>query len=357
MLTSLIKNNRGVALLVTIAVISLLIAVTLELNRSVRASVVSSAATRDRMTLVQMGASAVYAGMAMLVKDKTESDIDSHQENWADPEKIAAVLGDIGFESGKMTLLITDELARIQVNALVSFPERRQVSSVQQALWTRLLENFISQDVYAQEIQAIAIIDAIKDWLDSGDDNAITGLQGAESSYYQGLEPPYPCKNGPLDHIAELALIKGVTRELLYGNDRITGIAGFITTYGLKDLGGNQFSYGGKININTADVPVLTAMLPPEGKDFAQAIYDYRQETDNLKYIHDLSNPTWYKDVPGAGGIDIDPDLIATASDTFRLTATAELYEMKVTTLAVVKREKDRETGKWRCRILNYQIK
>ena len=34
------------------------------------------------------------------------------------------------------------------------------------------------------------------------------------------LDQPYRCKNGPLDSIEELLLVKGVTMGLLFGNDR-----------------------------------------------------------------------------------------------------------------------------------------
>src|SRR5207248_8062397 len=40
-----------------------------------------------------------------------------------------------------------------------------------------------------------------------------------ESNYYQTLNPPYNAKNGPLDSLDELLLVKGVTPQLLYGND------------------------------------------------------------------------------------------------------------------------------------------
>jgi hypothetical protein len=61
------------------------------------------------------------------------------------------------------------------------------------------------------------LADAILDWLDPDDtprDN------GAENTYYQGLNPPYSCKNGPLDSLEELLLVRGVTPQLLFGNDR-----------------------------------------------------------------------------------------------------------------------------------------
>ncbi len=61
------------------------------------------------------------------------------------------------------------------------------------------------------------IADAILDWLDPDEEAREVG---AENDYYLGLEPPYRCKNGPLDSLEELLLVKGVTPQLLFGNDR-----------------------------------------------------------------------------------------------------------------------------------------
>ena len=61
------------------------------------------------------------------------------------------------------------------------------------------------------------IADAILDWLDEDDEPREFG---AEADYYSGLSPPYAPKNGPLDTIEELLLVRGVTPELLFGADR-----------------------------------------------------------------------------------------------------------------------------------------
>jgi DNA uptake protein ComE-like DNA-binding protein len=60
------------------------------------------------------------------------------------------------------------------------------------------------------------VADAIIDWRDT-DENP--GASGAESDYYQSLQPPYRCKNGPFETVEELLLVKGVTPDLLYGYD------------------------------------------------------------------------------------------------------------------------------------------
>ncbi|QEG22444.1 type II secretion system minor pseudopilin [Mariniblastus fucicola] len=60
------------------------------------------------------------------------------------------------------------------------------------------------------------IADAILDFIDLDDEER---ENGTESSYYRGLSPAYQAKNGPLDSIDELLLVRGVTPELLFGLD------------------------------------------------------------------------------------------------------------------------------------------
>ncbi len=61
------------------------------------------------------------------------------------------------------------------------------------------------------------VADRILDFLDEDDEPREFGV---ESAYYNGLTPPYNCKNGPLDSLDELLLVDGVTPDLLFGNDR-----------------------------------------------------------------------------------------------------------------------------------------
>ncbi len=351
----IIGNDRGIALLVTLTIISIVVVSALELNRKVRSAALSAAAARDRMTLMQMASSAISLAEAVLVQDKKNSDYDSIQEDWADPEKIQEVLADMSFDEGTLTLKISDELGKIQVNSLVEFPEGRNFNESQRALWDRFLALLIFQSESLEDIEPTTIINSAIDWLDSGDDEAITGLNGAESDYYQDLDPPYICRNGPFVHIGEFALVRGVTEDLFYGNDETSGISGFITIFGMANTIQNRFTYTGKININTAELPVLAAILPSGDEVLAQAMYDYRQETSDSQYIHDLSSSSWYKSVPGLSDTEIDPNLITTASDVFRIESVTTLRELKLKITAVVKREKSKKTGKWECRVLRWK--
>ena len=59
--------------------------------------------------------------------------------------------------------------------------------------------------------------DCIVDWVDA---DSTPGANGAESDYYSSLPEPYQCKNAPLETVEELLLVKNVTPDLLFGNDR-----------------------------------------------------------------------------------------------------------------------------------------
>jgi len=61
-----------------------------------------------------------------------------------------------------------------------------------------------------------SIADAIMDWIDEDDEPR---EYGAEFDYYQALQPPYAPKNGPLETVEELLLVRGMTPELLFGRD------------------------------------------------------------------------------------------------------------------------------------------
>jgi DNA uptake protein ComE-like DNA-binding protein len=56
---------------------------------------------------------------------------------------------------------------------------------------------------------------SIMDWRD--EDNRLE-RDGAESDYYLQLPEPYFCKNEPFETVEELLMVRGVTREMLYGD-------------------------------------------------------------------------------------------------------------------------------------------
>jgi DNA uptake protein ComE-like DNA-binding protein len=114
---------------------------------------------------------------------------------------IAPSLDDSGYPSSFRYGLI-DESTRLNLNILPKLDELQPGAGVQ--LLMALPD--MTED----------IADAILDWIDLDDEPRELG---AESSYYAGLTPPYAPKNGPLASVEELLLVRGITPELLFGND------------------------------------------------------------------------------------------------------------------------------------------
>ena len=351
------NNNRGVALIITLSIIAVLVVATLELNRKTRSSIYISGVFRERIQLHHMAMSGVHAAMALLIQDKEDSDIDSIQEDWASPEKIEAFLMELPFDRGKVRITIEDELGKIQVNSLVEFPDGQVFNESQRKMWEHFLDLAIPTLDRSDDTAPTPIINALKDWLDRGDDDLITGVSGAESEHYLDLDPPYACQNGPLHHLAELLLVKGINADLFEGAGGLPGIASFMTVWGISEAGDQQYTFKGAININTADLPVIAAMLPTENEHLAQSIFEYRGEMLNGSYLHDLSSPGWYKDAPGCSDLEIDSGLIQTKSDLFRVYVTADFKDMNLVAEALVKRVKEKKTGKWHGKILSWQEK
>jgi general secretion pathway protein K len=354
-------SQQGLAVVMAVAVVLLVATAALQLHINERTNLLNAAAMRDRITLDQMATSGIHLAMLVLVKDRLDSEADSLQEDWADDQTMAGFVDQMAFEKGQLNVKIFDELARIQINALVQYPDGTQFNEKQRQIWQRFSDNLLS--IYellgdeVPEIQATdseTIINSVKDWIDS-DEDIITGLNGAESDYYEGLDPPYACKNAPFDDLSEVRLVRGITPALFDGLAGAAGLGNYITVYGITETNDHKFSYPGKVNINTAELPVLKVLLPSASEDFADLLIEYREAVSGTQYTHDVTNINWYKSVPGFNAITIDPDKITVSSNVFRIVATAVLGETRAVTTAVVQRERESDSSPWTCKVLNWK--
>lgn len=139
--------------------------------------------------------------------------------------------------------------------------------------------------------EATPIVNSILDWIDPDDQ---THPEGAETQYYEGLNPAYEAKNGPLDDISELLLIKGVTPEIYYGGFMTNFQPNFVnrqrSPFGQTESAAPMIVVGltnlfttlsdGKININTASAEVLQ-VLPGVDPMVAEAIVGGREGVDD----------------------------------------------------------------------------
>jgi hypothetical protein len=119
---------------------------------------------------------------------------------------------------------------------------------------------------------------------------------------------------------------------------------------------GTEIKFPGRINLTTAELPVLFALLPAENKDLVEAIDELRRDIAAGKQSVDLKSPNWLNQVPGLGEIKLDPKLITMKSDTFRVESTATLHDAATTITAVVERLQTSQSGKWGCRLLSWRV-
>ena len=306
-------NNRGVALVLVILMISIIIAVTLQLNISSRSEIYEAANLGDGVRAACAAKSGFYAGEALLHEDKNS--FDSLNEDWARLESVSAGSGTL-FDGEYFRLNIEDESGKISINSLVDGNEYNNKIE-------GLLMRFLSLPEFdLDEQQAGDIVDAIKDWMD--EDDEVTGF-GAENMYYGGLEDPYACKNAPLDCVEELLMIKGITEDLYYGTGETPGIAKYLTLHGK-----------GEININTAPNLILKALSNDITDEMVSNMDEYRRDEEN-----DLSEPTWHEDISGMKNIPIDSKLITTESDIFRITSTGYMNDISKRVSGVIERHSD----------------
>jgi len=359
------NNNSGIALLVTLAVISVLLTTALQLARITGKSVMKTRKETDEFMARQIAISGIHLAMAILMDDASKTKIDSIQEDWANPEMISEAVSQLGFTQGSLSLKITDELGKLQVNALLKSYPGHELNQDQQRLWENFLSLKISTDKSEDQRDPSVIINTLKDWLDSQDDDAITGLSGAESDYYGQLEPPYIANNGPINQVTELLKIKGFSPDLLEINlepDEPETMAplkfeDIFTVYGMNALppSPKTYAYPGKININTAGIEILAALLPRGMDDLAQDLVAFREEKseDGETFINFLDKG-WYERVIEFSKNEKETfdRMIRYDSTLFKAECRSLVNQKSVTVSAFILREQKKETNQWGCRII-----
>jgi general secretion pathway protein K len=223
------RAERGAALLLVLLIVALLMTLVLEFDRSVRLEHRAAGNYRDATAAFYLARAGLAEGRALLLQDqqadqKAGVKADSLSEVWALP-------GETPLGPGVMRVSIVDEERFFPINSLITGKNTPNPTRVAQ--FQRLLRSLQIDDRLA---------DAVMDWIDENDE-ARPG--GAENSYYEVLPTPYRAHNRPMDSLAELRFVKGVTDEVY---DRL---APHLTT--VQD-------YRMTTNLNTADRMVLGAL-------------------------------------------------------------------------------------------------
>jgi general secretion pathway protein K len=196
-------------------------------------------------------------------RNKKLEEIPPEQREWvADGRSYS-----LQFDQGNCDVRITSEAGKVNINTVTE----------------ATLRKIIGQMGLEGEARDI-VVDSILDWRDADD---FYRVNGAENDYYHSLKEPYDCKNGNLDSVEELLLVRGVTPDLFYGKKQThkEGEQEKAEGVGLRDVF-SIYSTGEQVDINSAPLPVLRVVLglPIE---VAKAIMKAREEK-GFRDINDL---------------------------------------------------------------------
>ncbi len=268
------ENNNGVALIMVLWVVTILSVVVLEFSSAMRTEVNITRNFQEELQLYAMAKGGVERAIAELVYKndsrvqllrrtlKIEEVLPDQREWMADGREYQQL-----FDRGSCTIRIMGEAGKININ-LVSETMLRKIV-------THLGLEGEARDV---------IVDSLLDWRDPDD---FYRLNGAENDFYRSLKEPYDCKNGSLDSVEELLLVRGVTPGLFYGQKetRKSEEGSDRERTGLKEIF-SVYAPGEQIDINSATLPVLRFVWGIPG-EVAKRIIKVREEK-NFENQQDL---------------------------------------------------------------------
>lgn len=244
--------RRGSILIVALFVLMLLSVVigTFAFEMHLEARLASR--QRDRFKAIALARSGIAYAKVLVLQDESafETELD-----FEDPARTAGYMLSRGvavhaFEhplgDGKFVLDIEPEQARRNANQMDDFgwKELFDQTGIPEGRWDSLLG-------------------CLRDWLDKND---LHRLNGAESDdpYYE--ERGYLVKNGPLDSVDELRMIKGFSEAVLYGGisedgERLSGIAEHLTVFGNDKLNLNSADYKAFMTMPELDETLIDAIM------------------------------------------------------------------------------------------------
>jgi hypothetical protein len=195
-------GDAGIAMVLTVWALAILAVIVGEIVFSSRLKIKADMHLKRQVQSYGLALGAYHAALAALGEDLTDLSRDDEGRlvlhlGKDEPEVAAESVG-VPLGEGTYSFGIDDEDGKIDIN--------RQARPGLVALFRKAgLEAGAERD---------GLVDSILDWRDP---NREHHLNGAEEDYYESLEEPYSCKDGPLDVVEELLLVKGMKPEYLFG--------------------------------------------------------------------------------------------------------------------------------------------
>jgi type II secretory pathway component PulK len=243
------RCERGVALILVLWILVLLTLLVMDFAFATRLETTVARNYLEEAQSYYLAQAAVHAALAEILEEYdytylgeggrlvfAKRNLPAGEENEA-PNRLDLPLG-----PGLYSYKLTDEESKININ-VITHPR-----------FGALLEETGVKDPRLRSI----IVDSLLDWVDS--DN-LHKLNGAEDDYYESHGLPYEAKDGRIDTIEELLLVRGITPAIFYGGksdedgEPYIGLASFLTTTGAG------------LNNNTASETVLRTLYTDQRAD------------------------------------------------------------------------------------------
>jgi general secretion pathway protein K len=304
------RRLRGFAIIATLVLVAVLSLFALEFGRR------SSIGLRLALNEAQ-AKQALYSALggyetALQVLLLDDNEYDGPGDPWSQQ------IPPIPFGEGSVQVFIHDEQSRLNLTELVTdYGEQDERTA---AMLSRLFE-----------LLAIdrSVVYAMVDWQDQ-DELPLPG--GGEAAAYVAGNPPYAPSNSRFLTLGESLLVRGFDRGLLFSppssrslmaDDSFKPAVDYLTVYG-----------DGRINVNTAPVPVLLTLSRDISRSTVQDIVD-RREVNPFENLAELKELNSVSDVL----FDEIDSLLTVKSDTFRIRAVGLVGELSRSVEAVVRRE------------------
>jgi len=309
----MIKTKTASILILTLWMLSFMTIFTVSLAYNVSGQLHLASHIQDRLKMHYLAKAGIERATIRFDMDVTP-DCTNLNEEWSNSEDF---FKEIPFGDGYITVscqldigVIDDEVTQgSTLYGLMDEKSRININEVPLQILKNMLEN--TGEVETEEAADIA--NAIIDWRDI---DIIVSPGGAENNYYEGLDLPYPCKNGDFQIAEELLLVKGITPFIF------SKIVDIITVYGK-----------GKVNINTASWRTLHAL--GLSIELAKRIVEFRRgndeidgtEDDNIfKTVAEVRNigPLFTEESQEINSI-VSLNALTVKSDVFRINSTASI--------------------------------
>ncbi|MGE3521507.1 MAG: general secretion pathway protein GspK [Candidatus Dadabacteria bacterium] len=238
-------SEKGIVLVIVIIVIAILMILVTDLIYFTQIDSEISMNTRDEVKARYIAKSGVQVAAGAFSAQALE--------------ELSAMMGSVGGSAGRddglwalsvpyfpvgqgsVSITITDERSKINLNSLVSTDS----NIVDQQVLAELRELFRLLGVDTSKSERF--LSSLVNWLDVPKEGTVNDQDsaGANADFYAGLQPAYRIKDGPLDTVEEIRMVDGMDDEFY------NTVKDYVTVYPMDK----------KINFSTASRVVMVAAL------------------------------------------------------------------------------------------------